>query len=71
MFIKIIKNDPEGKGNTLEMMYECKNIVYTPHGQDSVTVALDEGEKMIELDKAVNELYVLNDEGKTIDKYKW
>ena len=77
MFIRIIKNDPEGKGNTREILSQCERVTIERKKDDSkdqvgpsVFFTLDD-DKIFELTTYNHEVYIMNDEGRTIDRYTW
>lgn len=73
MFIRIIKNDLEGKGNTRSHLYQCKSVLMqNAHDDtDTVFIAMDIDDVTLELTKKDHEVYYMNDDGKTIDRYHW
>ena len=68
MFIRII--DTESKH---EHFIECSNILF--NSMDKSIFQLDVQNKVdwttYDIDKTKTELYIMNNEGKTIDKYRW
>ena len=73
MFIRIIKNDLEGNGNTREILNQCERVTIE-NGKDegkgeksTVFFTLDD-DKRFELTKFNHEVYIMNDDGKTIER---
>mgnify|MGYP001115795795 CR=1 FL=1 len=56
-------------------LYECDRVVFNRLLKDDETITVDfESEKdcvTTILDRRASELYIMNDEGKTIDSYQW
>jgi hypothetical protein len=80
MFIRIVKNDLEGKGNTHERIVECKDIKLfhrgngvNNNGDNNVLVIkvndFSKSSILFELTKEDMELYIMNNEGNVIDNY--
>lgn len=78
MFVKIIRTireetETESEQHTRESLYECNSYHTHPSGKDKFILST-EGEQSvhIEIEKSPDtEIYIMNNEGKTIDYYRW
>ncbi len=82
MFVRVIKNDLEGKSRTSDELFDCQSalvesVIATEAGdpvEELIRVKLDERSKdaiTLELTKKDHEIYFMNNNGKTIDSYTW
>ncbi len=75
MFVSIVNTNTDAvDGHT--MIHECTGIhLKQPKGKpDTVFVTLERKNDValeIEIDKVTQDIYVMNDTGRTIDKYVW
>lgn len=75
MFARIIRKD-----NGHSSLYECQRvhsrILKNENGNDDDDMLIFDFESRdscisVELDRKISELYLMNNEGKTIETYKW
>ncbi len=66
MFISVIR-----KGCT--SIYECRRVfIHTDaENEGRVTVRMEDGDVELVVEKAMSQVYIMNNEGKTIDTYRW
>ena len=69
MYVRVVKNDLEGKGRTSETVDDCTEAKMEPAKEGYKFLTLDSGKKRLELFMAETEIYYMNNEGRTIDKY--
>ncbi|KKM80492.1 hypothetical protein LCGC14_1339380 [marine sediment metagenome] len=66
MFVTVIR-----KGHTA--IYECKRVFIrtdvTTEGQ--VAVRMEDSDVDLIIEKVLSQVYIMNNEGKTIDRYRW
>jgi len=71
MFVKIyspsVVSDDENQGPAVTL-YECRKVQIQPH-EDRLFVTLD-NERDFEVDKTIQDLYVMNEAGQTIDSFR-
>ena len=65
MFVKVIINDTES-------LYECESAHIRECSTDLVTLnIIKDSSRNLVLEKNNSRVYFMNDEGKTIDAYRW
>ena len=75
MFVKTITDMPEGRKK--EQLYQCDRISVEPmaDNQDSLFAVLERDVSgytvSLEIRKSMMEMYVMNDNGQTIESYRW
>ena len=71
MFVNITTK--QGKTGDKSSIYQCEVIHIRPMGEDKVMLALESPTKTldIEVEKATSGVFIMNDNGKTIDRYIW
>lgn len=72
MFVRIVYLKPGAEGSdivTREVLQECKKIQITNLDVEHIRLVVDD--QIHELSKAHNEVYFMNELGKTIDSYRW
>lgn len=63
MIVKVVRNG-------VESFYECRRArVYLEKGTPTFTVDMESDNISLECEKATTEVYIMNDQGKTIQKY--
>lgn len=70
MFVKVIW------GNGLDSTYECQRVHISPVENEKNTIHIsmesNDGYVRLDIDKAAKtEVYFMNNEGRTIDTYRW
>lgn len=78
MFVRILtktKNSSEEHCTGQDYLYECRRVsMRQDSSAESVMLIIDVGEQVertFVVEKATSEVYYMNNEGKTIDKYAW
>ena len=78
MFIKIINYSDDTaieKGSPRTKCYDCKKyLIYKGGTEKEFSIAVDVGEqhdRVMEFPKKNHSVIVMNNEGKTIDRYSW
>ena len=79
MYIKITCVEQQGDEIAArvyrEQTYECENYKYTEIGDEATLCIIrhenDGGYDITQIDKVNTAIYIMNDDGKTIDSYRW
>lgn len=67
MFVSIINKDEGAQG-----LYECQFVrIKQDEDPNSVFICMDDKPITHKIDKRTHRVFLLNNEGKTIDKYEW
>ena len=79
MFIKIVKTDGEGHfADSHVVMYDCVKYTMRPatieedESLKNIVMDIDAGEKVVRtrmIDITANAIYIMNNDGKTIDRF--
>ena len=70
MFVRVM---PDKSNSLVQTIYECEQVHIQPVSNKPGTVLLDidSGNIILGLLKKSAEIYFMNNEGKTIDTYRW
>jgi len=71
MFVNITTKQKQAGENS--SIYQCEVIHIKPKGEGKVLLALESPTRTldIEVEKATSGVFIMNDNGKTIDRYIW
>lgn len=64
MFVSVVRN-----GNAA--IYECKSVYVQHDNEEQVTLSMKNPDVNLVLKKVTAQVFVMNNEGKTIDRYRW
>lgn len=71
MFVNITTKQEKGGSNS--SIYQCEVIHIRAHGDNRVLLTLESPTRTLdmEVEKATSGVFIMNDNGKTIDRYIW
>ena len=78
MFVKIIDHNENAaiqKGSPRTKCYDCKKyLIYKGHTDEDFSISIDVGEqheRIMQFPKKTHTVIIMNNEGKTVDRYCW
>lgn len=66
MFIRVVSSGPE-----VDSLYECESVHFLTISNEIIRVIMEGPKVELNLEKRSFVVYVMNNQGKTIDTYRW